>query len=257
MRLLNYFAHLRAVGVVTGGVIVHHYGSKLLDRTNTKYASAQAAETKERLEKLTQSVEDIKKVSLDNSEKLEALKKIAESAAEKDQAMVVSEVQKQQVDSNLDLIKQAAEKLKVLEDSKTLEDKDLDKFVELSKVLTDSTKNVTSVWDKITKPKKFLEDGIESFTQYLDSLTLFQESSLLNTILLVIILLTGIQITFIFFGNELIKYFQIDKRYPSLSYYIKLRNTLQKYYLAWNIFILSLVCFIGIFLNMYALTSSH
>ena len=65
-----------------------------------------------------------------------------------------------------------------------------------------------------------------------------------------LLMLTILNILAIFFGNEIIKYFNLESKFPSLASFFKLRTKFQKYYLLWNIFIFFVVCFIGIFINI-------
>ena len=94
--------------------------------------------------------------------------------------------------------------------------------------------------------------NLEPFYSYLDSLTLFQESAFLNILILLFILCCIFSITSIFFGNEIIRYFDLEARFPRLSIYFKLRNTFQRYYLFWNIFLVVLAVIIGILMNLLA-----
>ena len=73
---------------------------------------------------------------------------------------------------------------------------------------------------------------------YLDSLTLIQEGGLFHIMIFSTILVIIFDILGIFFGNEIIKYFNIENKFPSLSNFFKLRAELQRYYLMWNITIL-------------------
>ena len=68
----------------------------------------------------------------------------------------------------------------------------------------------------------------------------------------VVIILNVINILSVLFGNEIIRYFDLEARFPRLSIYFKLRNTFQRYYLLWNIFLLVLVVIIGILMNLLA-----
>ena len=54
----------------------------------------------------------------------------------------------------------------------------------------------------------------------------------------------------VFFGNEIIKYFDLENKYPKLSIYFKLRAKFQRYYLLWDISIMFLICILGIALNV-------
>ncbi len=92
--------------------------------------------------------------------------------------------------------------------------------------------------------------GLSKLYEYLDTLTLLQESALLHIILFFILLTTVINILGVLFGNELLKYFNLEERYPNLAIFFKLRSKFQRYYLIWNVFILFTVCICGIGINV-------
>lgn len=92
--------------------------------------------------------------------------------------------------------------------------------------------------------------GMSDFYQFLDSLSLLHHSSLLHICIFILLVLTVINIVSTLFGNELIKYFKLEEKFPRLSKFFKLRVTLQKYYLMWNVIILFLCCIVGIGINI-------
>ena len=62
--------------------------------------------------------------------------------------------------------------------------------------------------------------SIESFTKFLDGLTLLEESAILHILIFILIIFTLFSIIGIFLGNELIKYFDLENKYPSLSKFV-------------------------------------
>ena len=91
---------------------------------------------------------------------------------------------------------------------------------------------------------------ISKLYEYLDSISLFQEIALLHIIIFIVLLLTVFNILSVLFGNEIIRYFDLEARFPKLGFFFKLRSSLQKYYLVWNVFILFIVCIASIGLNL-------
>ena len=85
---------------------------------------------------------------------------------------------------------------------------------------------------------------------YLDSLTLLQEGGLFHIMIFSTILVIIFDILGIFFGNEIIKYFNIENKFPSLSNFFKLRAELQRYYLMWNITLLFVLCIGALGINI-------
>jgi hypothetical protein len=63
-------------------------------------------------------------------------------------------------------------------------------------------------------------------------------------------LVTIVNILGIFFGNEIIKYFDLEVKFPRLSNFFKLRAKLQRFYLMWNILILFVLCIGAIGINI-------
>lgn len=51
--------------------------------------------------------------------------------------------------------------------------------------------------------------------------------------------------------NELIKYFDLENKYPKIAIFFKIRAKLEKYVLIWNIFLIFALCFVGISFNIY------
>ena len=89
--------------------------------------------------------------------------------------------------------------------------------------------------------------NIFNIYDYLDSLTLLEESSLLHIFMFSIILLI---LTGTLLSNEIIKYFNIEDKYPSISTFLKIRSKYQRYYLIWNVFSLFIICIMGIGVNL-------
>ena len=92
-----------------------------------------------------------------------------------------------------------------------------------------------------------------NFIEYLDNLSLLEECSLFNSIVILTIILITFNILAVFFGNEIIKYFDLENKLPSLTKFFKLRTLYQKYYLLWNIFLIYVVSIIGLGINLLVL----
>ena len=88
-------------------------------------------------------------------------------------------------------------------------------------------------------------------SEFFDSLTLGQLAAFLNIIFFIMLLLTVYSILATLFGNEIIKYFNIEEKYPRLKTFFKLRSTFQKYYLFWNVLTLFGLCLLGIGFDIY------
>lgn len=91
----------------------------------------------------------------------------------------------------------------------------------------------------------------EILSEFFDSLTFGQLAAFLNIIIFFLLVLTVFSILSALFGNEIIKYFKIEEKYPRLNTFFKIRSTLQKYYLMWNILTLFGLCLLGIGFDIY------
>ena len=88
---------------------------------------------------------------------------------------------------------------------------------------------------------------------YLDTLSLLQESAILHILIFFLLILIIINILSALFVNEIIQYFNIEKNFPSLSIFFKLRSQFQRYYLMLNVSLLIIVCMGAIGINILVL----
>nr|WVH38309.1 LAGLIDADG endonuclease [Trametes meyenii] len=95
--------------------------------------------------------------------------------------------------------------------------------------------------------------NLQAYFDFLDTLSLLEESALLHILIFIFLLLCIFNFISVFFGNEIIKYFKLEERFPKLELYFKLRTKFQRYYLMWNIFTMLVVCIIGIGINLLVL----
>ena len=93
--------------------------------------------------------------------------------------------------------------------------------------------------------------SLNSLYEYFDTLDLSQVLNILEISNYTLILICLIEIVSIYFGNELIKYFNLENRFPKLALFFKIRAKLQKYVLIWNFFIIFALCLIGISFNIF------
>lgn len=94
---------------------------------------------------------------------------------------------------------------------------------------------------------------LSSFYDYLNSLTILQETALFHLLVLIAIIGIVFNIASVFFGNEFIKYFNLETKFPKFAIFFKLRSKYQKYYLILNISLMFILCFGGIFINILIL----
>ena len=98
-----------------------------------------------------------------------------------------------------------------------------------------------------------IESFIKDLYKFLDSLNLIEEAAFIHILIFIYILLCIYTIIAVFFGNELIRYFNLEEKYPKLSTFFRLRATFQRYYLAINIFSIIFMCVVGIVMNVLVL----
>ena len=89
--------------------------------------------------------------------------------------------------------------------------------------------------------KNFISLDISSFYDYLDNLSLLDELALFYIIILTSLISIGFNITSVFFGNEIIIYFNLEQKFPRLAFFFRLRSQFQKYYLIINLSLLFII----------------
>lgn len=108
-------------------------------------------------------------------------------------------------------------------------------------------KKETATADKINNRTNFWgESELNAFYDFLDSLSLIQELALINSAYMVVVTITVLNIYSVVFSNEILKYFNIEEKYPRLQKFFVLRRTYQRYYLSvYGIMFILFTLFIG------------
>lgn len=88
------------------------------------------------------------------------------------------------------------------------------------------------------------------FNGWIQSLDYYQNVAFLNIMGIGLILLSLLQIIFIFYGTVILDYLNLETRYPKLAKIIQLRRTFQQFYLFLNIFIIVIISIILLFFNL-------
>lgn len=210
---------LRQVGLFGGGVLGHYYGNKLLDSKNDQ-VEAELQESRDQI------LNDINERTLKIGDRLSQL----HDKVNIDQKMMNLENQKILKD-HLDKIRDNVDNIKsVIENTNSLTPVQ-DAIKSHRDQIVKSGDSIEKIINDVFSNKFIGENLITTIHNYLDTLTLLELSSLFNSVILMTLLLTSFSILSIFFGNELIRYFDLEKKYPSLSKILKVRSTLQRYYL--------------------------
>ena len=88
------------------------------------------------------------------------------------------------------------------------------------------------------------------FNGWIQSLDYIHNVAFVNIMGIGLILLSLLQIVFIFYGTFILDYLNLEARYPKLAKIIQLRRTFQQFYLLLNICIIFIVSIIMLFFNL-------
>ena len=187
-------------------------------------------------EKFTQNCGD------ETAKKIENAKLIIQSVIQK--ANELEELNVKKIDKSLsvdDLFK-IQERIEVL--IKELPSKLNEAVKNLNNMTPDTdkvlSKTLKAVEEWESKNDKFLDnisDNIDNINNFFINLSHEQNIALFNFSGILLIFITLINILFIFYGNKLLDYFNLENRFPRLAIFINLRRKFQQYYLLWDTFI--------------------
>lgn len=224
---------LKTAIVFLAGVGVHHYSGRALDYKNNQQ------------EMLEQAARDHK---IDNIETM--VKSLHETASnvKKSPVQSGSTLDAESVKANLEGIKDCCSNMSNVSGSDYMSTEAQTKLAEYSNRIDSYVEEIRKLIENSGNTN--FNSWLTQYYDFLNSLSLHQESAFINILLFLLLMLTILNILAIFFGNEIIKYFNLESKFPSLASFFKLRTKFQKYYLLWNIFIFFVVCFIGIFINI-------
>lgn len=128
------------------------------------------------------------------------------------------------------------------------------KVYKASEKCFEAQQEVAKFVDKLIESlnNKFVPD-FNYLYDYLNSLNLLELSALLHLIVLSLICLITINIISAVLGNEIINFFKLEKKFPKLSSFLKIRLKFQKYYLILNFSLLFIICIVTIVLDILVL----
>lgn len=90
----------------------------------------------------------------------------------------------------------------------------------------------------------------ENFNGWISSLDYTQNIAFINLSGTFVILITLISIIFIFYGNKILDYLNLEQRYPKIAKFILLRRKFQQYYLLWDISVIAIVSITMFLMNL-------
>lgn len=226
-----------SLGLIVG-VSVHHFGSKILDRSETQAEAASQEIRDNKLDEINNSINYIRS-SLDECVKNAELSKNNSNIPQEDVTLVRNSID--EIVNTVNSFKDVPldDNTKIIVDQKV-------------NIVEKALKTVSDTIEKFSSDKdKFIPDfNLQSLYDFLDSLTLLEESAFIHICMFIFILLCLCNIILIFFGNEIIKFFKLEEKYPKLGLFLNIRSKFSRYNLMWNIFLIILVCFLAIFLNL-------
>jgi hypothetical protein len=119
------------------------------------------------------------------------------------------------------------------------------KIEELKKMLED-------VFGSGSKNKFIGDDVIANFQNYLSTLPLEKIGALghIFFFISIAILFSLVSIIFIFYGDSLIKYYNLEEKFPKLARFIQLRRKFQQYYFLINISLIIIALLLIIYVNL-------
>lgn len=246
---------LKNFTIFLSGSTITHYFQKILESSNIKAQETRAQKIENSLEVLAKTTENIQAQNIRIENQTQDMLRIAESSTITLNTQKLTPQQQEDIGSHLDNIIDVKSKIENLTQDQTsnlsLEEKKK-ALLEHLESLHYETKGIQKIIKDATESNNnFISNfNMDKFYEYLDSLTLLQESAFLHILLFIALLLIVLNILAALFGNEIIKYLNLEKKYPSLTTFLKLRSTFQKYYLTWNIILMCIVCFAGIGINI-------
>jgi hypothetical protein len=91
---------------------------------------------------------------------------------------------------------------------------------------------------------------ISMYQDYFSTLTLALTGALVHILVSIFIFFSLFSIIGIFYGDTLIRYLNLEEKYPKLARFIQLRRKFQQYYFILNIFLIFIALSSVIFVNL-------
>nr|YP_010044375.1 LAGLIDADG endonuclease [Trametes versicolor]QPF23616.1 LAGLIDADG endonuclease [Trametes versicolor] len=239
---------LKGATGVLGGVGLHHYGSLYLSRNEIKAENIEQDIRDNKINQMSENVVDVKDSVKSIESNLSNL--ISKLEAKSEENISVNQETLQEIQSNVDIISKTGKTIN--EQIKDLGNKELGENIS---DMINAGQKLQDLIDSIVRGgKNFVSDfNFQVYYDYLNSLTQIQEGSLIHILLFLTIFFSILNILAALLGNELIQYFNLEKKYPRLALFFRLRVKFQRYYLLWNIFYIILVCIVSVGFNLLIL----
>lgn len=232
---------LLSIMVGAAGVAGLHFLSKVLDSPNIKQEEILQNNRAAQLNRLETKVDGLNTRMGDFCSKI-------------DNNQTISSEDGSTITDKISAFNKLKEQLEGVVNNTSLNEEQKSKAVETLEKMANDYEVIGKIVEKITTGgndgQKLVSNFVDIFYAYLDSLTLLQESAFIHILIYIIILFSIYNILAVLFGNEIIKYFDLENKYPKLNIFFKLRAKFQRYYLLWHISCLFVICLFGIFLDL-------
>jgi hypothetical protein len=250
---INQFKNsFKTIGTVILTAGVSHFTSKGIDyRKNAKIEILQAENSK-KIDNINEGLSNLQS-SVDNTNQaLTTLKQQLENFKGNN---VLDEQTRQLLTQGFEKVEKGKSELELVDKFKELFADGQNPMLKINEGISDIQKALDLIINNGGKDNNFTSLNIGNFSlekyyEYLDSLSLLEESAFLHLVAFSLIIFIILNIVSTLFGNEIIQYFNLEKKYPKLSIFFRLRAKFQRYYLIWNISILLFICTLGIFMNL-------
>jgi len=132
--------------------------------------------------------------------------------------------------------------------NKKIEDLELTK--ESNKSLVENIQNIINSKDGSSGSNSLIGNNfIDSINQFLSTLNFEQTLAILHISGSIFILISLYSILLIFLGENFIKFFNLEEKYPKIANFINIRRKFQKYYISFNIIIIVFILLTIIYIN--------
>jgi len=149
---------------------------------------------------------------------------------------------------------------KISEDLKTQSYLDINNNLDLTKngleednKILDEIVNIFSNIKGSGSSSNYIFDIINQYNDFLNTFNVVQKGALGHLLAAIFILYCFTSILTIFYGETLIKYLEIEKRFPKIARFIEIRRKLQQYYFLLNTCLILSTLFLIIYVNSVVL----
>jgi len=241
----------KAIGYLGGGLTLITFGQGIQQNKQNKAIIDSLNKRIEMQESIITKYETVIKKGNDYSKlqgKVSDVNEVTESAIK--ESSKITEISKNLENSNLEtsqtemLTRDLYYHSNILEKNLSTGNKQLE---ELNKMLQDIFGSDSN--------KNFNSNGLDDFKNYLSSLPIEKVGALGHILISIAILLSLLSIISVFYGDFLIKYFNLEEKFPRIAKFILLRRKFQQYYFTFNIIAIILALLLIIYVNFIVFLS--